>query len=238
MKENKNLEYYNRLKECPDKAKRQIKGGRLAGMSDVNPMWRIMKMTEVFGMCGFGWKYEITNQWNESYGNEVKTYCNINLYVKIGNEWSAPIQGTGGSSFVSNEKSGTYVSDENYKMALTDALSVAMKALGMAADVYWEKGRDYETKYSPTDNAQPIVEKKPKESERTKICKEQGKDFDTLLDEAADKLEETLQFAKDDLASCQTKEDLKKVVAKYPMLSGNADFLAAGTARKKALGIQ
>ena len=77
-----------------------------------------------------------------------------------------------------------------------------------------------------------------KESKRTKISREQGKDFDTLLDEAADKLNEQLQFAKDDLASCQTKEDLKKVVAKYPMLRGNADFLAAGTARKKALGIQ
>ena len=34
------------------------------------------------------------------------------------------------------EKSGPHVSDEAFKMALTDALSVALKMIGVAADIY------------------------------------------------------------------------------------------------------
>ncbi|HCC35130.1 MAG TPA: hypothetical protein DEQ02_05645 [Ruminococcaceae bacterium] len=39
------------------------------------------------------------------------------------------------------------MSDECFKMALTDAISVSCKALGFGADVYWDKDR---TKYSGT----------------------------------------------------------------------------------------
>ena len=59
--------------------------------------------------------------------------------------WSQGIYGTGGSKLVTNEKSGPYVSDEAFKMAQTDALSVACKNLGIGADVYFEKDR---TKYT------------------------------------------------------------------------------------------
>ena len=52
--------------------------------------------------------------------------------------------------FVANETKGLYTSDEAYKMALTDALSVACKALGMGADVYWHGG----TKYTEPDRAE------------------------------------------------------------------------------------
>ena len=64
-------------------------------------------------------------------------------------EWSDAIPGTGGSSLVAMERSGAYVSDEAYKMALTDALSVAMKSLGVAADVYYSKDKvgQFDTKY-------------------------------------------------------------------------------------------
>ena len=46
---------------------------------------------------------------------------------------------------VASETKGLYVNDECYKMALTDAISVACKALGMGADVYWNKDT---TKYN------------------------------------------------------------------------------------------
>lgn len=42
----------------------------------------------------------------------------------------------GGSKLAIKEKEGVYGSDEGYKMALTDALSVAMKQIGVAADIY------------------------------------------------------------------------------------------------------
>jgi len=139
------LEIYNRVREVPQEAQKTIGGGRLKGMTDINPMWRIKTLTEVFGPAGMGWYYKITEKRLEPGANdEVAAFVDIELYVKHGDEWSAPIVGTGGAMFVAKEKSGPYTSDECYKMALTDAISVACKALGMGADVYWQKDR---TKY-------------------------------------------------------------------------------------------
>lgn len=156
----KNNELYEKMRQVPEEAIKPIGAGRLKGMSDVNPMWRIKVMTDTFGACGFGWRYEIDRQWTEAVGQEVKAFCNVNLYVKVGDEWSEAIPGTGGSSFVSVEKMGAYVNDEAFKMALTDALSVAMKALGVAADVYFSKGRDLETKYELPQSRQTMNDDK------------------------------------------------------------------------------
>ena len=141
-----NLSIYNAVRQPPKEALRAIGGGRLKGKTDINPMWRIKALTEMFGPCGVGWKIVITNQWIEP-GNagEVSAFCNIDLYVKVDGEWSQPIPGTGGNALVVKEKNGLYTSDECYKMAYTDAISVACKLLGVGADIYWEADR---TKYS------------------------------------------------------------------------------------------
>ena len=145
-----NLSIYNKVRTVPIEAQKKITGGRLNGMTDINPMWRIKALTEQFGPCGFGWKYVIEEKRLEKGGkDEIAAFVDINLYVKYDGEWSAAIPGTGGSSFVSLEKNGLYTSDECFKMALTDAISVACKALGFGADVYFDKDR---TKYSTGDN--------------------------------------------------------------------------------------
>ncbi|WP_314922986.1 hypothetical protein [Prevotella pallens] len=151
--DNPNLSIFNNVRKVPDNALKQINAGRLKGMSDVNPVWRILAMTDTFGVCGVGWKYEITKQWTETYGNEIKGFCNINMFIKVDGEWSDAIPGTGGASFVAMERNGAYVSDEVYKMALTDALSVAMKSIGVAADIYFSKGADLGTKYAINEQA-------------------------------------------------------------------------------------
>lgn len=132
-----NLEIYNKGKIVPDEAKKPIIGGRLKGMTDINPMWRIKILTELFGPCGIGWYYTPINKWMEKSGDEVAAFVDIELYIKNGTEWSRPICGTGGSKFVSKEKGGLFMSDECYKMATTDAIGVACKQLGIGADVYW-----------------------------------------------------------------------------------------------------
>lgn len=148
-----NLEIYNLLCETPTNATKEIKAGRLKGFSDINPMYRILKLTEAFGPCGFGWKYTINNKEIMDGANGEKiAIVDIDLYFKWNGEWSEAIPGTGGSSFIANERSGAYTSDECYKMALTDALSVSCKALGIGADVYWSAGH---TKYDePCQTAQ------------------------------------------------------------------------------------
>lgn len=132
------LTLYEKVRAVPDTALKEIQAGRLKGKSDINPMWRLKTLTEQFGPCGVGWKYAITKQWLEQgAGGEIGAFANIDLYIKYNGQWSEPIPGTGGSMFVANERNGAYTSDECYKMALTDAISVACKALGFGADVYW-----------------------------------------------------------------------------------------------------
>jgi len=130
------MEIWNKLKQPPASALKKIGGGRLKGMTDINPQWRYKVMTEQFGVCGVGWKYEILNTWSEQ-GAEgvVLSFAKVALYIKNG-EWSDPIHGIGGSTMVAKETGGLYSSDECYKMAVTDALSVAMKMLGVASDIY------------------------------------------------------------------------------------------------------
>lgn len=156
MEENKNtnLDLYNALRVVPENAKKEIKAGRLKGMTDINPMFRIKSLTEQFGICGFGWYYEITNQWLEQGADGViSAFVNINLYVKYNGEWSKPIVGTGGSTFVAKELKGLYTDDEAYKKALTDAISIACKSLGMCADVYYNKDvKNFGTKYDKLNN--------------------------------------------------------------------------------------
>jgi hypothetical protein len=138
-----NLELWKKVQNVPDNAKKAITGGRLKGMTDINPMWRLQALTEQFGPCGIGWKYEVVNKWLEHGADgEIAAFVDINLYFadpQCG-EWSAAIPGTGGAAFVANEKNGPHTSDECFKMALTDAISVACKALGFGADVYWQAG--------------------------------------------------------------------------------------------------
>lgn len=147
-----NLAIYNAVRSVPDSAKRQIGAGRLKGKTDINPMWRLKTLTEQFGPCGIGWKYTITDKRLEEGANgEVAAFLDIDLFVKVDGAWSDAIPGTGGSAFVAKEKNGPYTSDECFKMALTDAISVACKALGFGADVYWEADR---SKYDKPESKQ------------------------------------------------------------------------------------
>ena len=57
-----NLTLYNKVANVPKEAQKTITAGRIKGMTDINPMWRIKTLTEQFGVCGFGWKYVITDK--------------------------------------------------------------------------------------------------------------------------------------------------------------------------------
>ena len=161
MKQSINTEYYRKFKTVPDEAKRLIQGGKLKGFTDINPMWRIKRLTEEFGMCGIGWKAPIIEKWvDESAGGEKVVNVKVGLQVKIDGEWSEIIEGIGGSKLVTTENKQLATNDEAYKMAYTDAISVACKMLGMGADVYYDKDR---TKYDIEDKPmQSKVQEQPK----------------------------------------------------------------------------
>ena len=145
-------EIYHKYENPPEDALKEIGAGRLKGMTDINPQWRIECLTELFGLCGQGWYTKITEQKIiDGADGEKVAITNIELYYKQDGEWSMPIQATGGSKLVSNEKSGAYTSDEAFKMAYTDALSVACKMIGIAGKIY--RGQD-NTKYQ-ADRSEP-----------------------------------------------------------------------------------
>lgn len=200
-----NLDVYEAVRSVPKEAQKIIEAGNIKGFTDINPMWRIKTLTEQFGMCGIGWWYTIDNQWLEPATNgEVKAFCNISLYVaqEINGTRvvSQPIIGTGGSTFIMNTKSGAKVSDECYKMALTDAISVAAKALGIGADIYWDKDK---TKYSGSGDE--------KSTAKTKNSNKEVNLEDERVAKGVEKIANTIEELKEkgvdkaDIAECIKK---------------------------------
>lgn len=158
-----NLRYYIPSMDVPKEAQKAFTNGRFSG-TDINPMWRIKKLTELFGPAGIGWYTDILSERLEPIDKDTTlALVDINLYVKENGEWSKPIFGTGGNTFMSKGR----VSDEGFKMAYTDALSVACKALGIGANIYWSADK---TKYTieNTDNT-PQPQSPPKKDENAKI---------------------------------------------------------------------
>lgn len=154
-----NMQIYNFARAVPDEAKKTITGGKLNGMTDINPMWRIEKLTELFGPCGIGWWTENEEYWTEDGANGEKlAFCRLGLVYKFINEkdkecTSIPVYGVGGATIIAKTKNGMQSSDECYKMARTDAISVCCKMLGFGASVYWERG---ESKYNQGRDAIPV----------------------------------------------------------------------------------
>ena len=135
---NDNMTIWEKLRQPPQSALKKIGAGRLSGKTDINPQWRMQAMTDVFGACGYMWRYTIDKLWLEP-GSEGQmcAFALVSVSWLTGPDlWSEPIPGIGGSMLIAKEKNGLYTSDEAYKMAVTDALSVALKALGVAADIY------------------------------------------------------------------------------------------------------
>lgn len=141
-----NMRIYEAGREVPESAQKAFNNGRFKG-TDISPMWRIKKLTELFGPCGIGWYTEVIKRETLEVAEEIFAIVDINLYIKDGDGWSKPIFGTGGNALKSKTKNGVMTSDEGFKMAYTDAISVACKALGIGADIYFSA--DKSSKYAP-----------------------------------------------------------------------------------------
>ena len=126
-----NMRYYNKSRTVPQDALKAFSNGRFSG-TDINPMWRIKILTEMFGPAGIGWYTEVLRQEVVPVDDgNLMVFVDINLYVREGDEWSKPIFGTGGNTLKLKGRGD----DEGFKKAYTDAMSIACKALGIGADV-------------------------------------------------------------------------------------------------------
>ena len=155
-----NLRIWAQVCTVPEEHTKPISGGKLNGKTDINPMWRIKTLTELFGACGSGWKVEIAGQGVIPTGEEVVCWVLVNLYYKLpgGEEWSAPIPGYGVDMAFEKQKGAVRPNDECFKMAFTDALGSACKMLGFADNIYssgYTKGYDGSKYGRSRDEAKP-----------------------------------------------------------------------------------
>lgn len=205
-----NLDIYNKAAEVPLHAQKEIKGGKLKGMTDINPMWRIKTLTEIFGPCGIGWYTQIQERWVERDANESVAWVKVALFVKSPetDTWSMPIEGVGGAKQYGKGQ-GDGVNDEAFKMAETDAISVACKKLGFGAKIYWDKDQ---TKYPVVEDAKPST-RKPRAVQAPE--QDSGDDGQTSLEKLA------LADALRDVNDAKTPEELTNAWNRWKSAFGN-----------------
>ena len=181
-----NLRYYEASRAVPQNAQKSFDNGTFSG-TDINPMWRIKKLTEMFGPAGIGWYVDVLSERSEAYDDVVMAIVDINLYVKEGGEWSKPIFGTGGNKIrYVTSKGRTVVSDEGYKMAFTDALGIACKSLGIGADIWFAKDvTKYAANSKPAEKPadKPIPMTKPSAQEEMPTPDELADLYELIPDE-------------------------------------------------------
>ena len=164
------MDVYNAARKVPSNAIKKITAGAYgaAGLSDVNPQWRIERMTEIFGPVGDGWVWEPIEQWVE---NGVHYAHVVVQYKKADGEYSLLVHGYGGT------KIGNRDDSDVLKSSITDALSNALRYLGVGADVWYSAGKSaeqnqFDTKYSsPTTPAKAQVQKRQTGLKKNDVAK-------------------------------------------------------------------
>lgn len=160
-----NLRVWNKVKTPPKEYLKTIRGGRLSGKTDINPQWRWLALTEVFGPIGDGWAFEVTDrQTVQGPDGEVACFVRVNLSYRMpdGVTWADGVYGEGGAMLVAKEKDGLRLDDEAWKKATTDALGNAAKYLGVAADIFaglWDGSKYTGSLTSVSTASEPV--KKP-----------------------------------------------------------------------------
>lgn len=117
----------------PAHTKAFTRGGGFKGTA-LKPMWSFRRMTEEFGPCGTGWGVgEPSFQVVPGPEGEVLVYCTASIWY--GND-KATCFGVGGDKVVGKNKYGLNSDDEAFKKAFTDAVTNALKLIGVGADVH------------------------------------------------------------------------------------------------------
>lgn len=118
----------------PDHVKAFQRPGGFRGHA-IKPLYAIRKMTETFGPCGIGWGYRDPDFRVVESGEEVAVYCTVTMWYTQ-DEAVGQVVGVGGDMVRKRTRNGFVADDEAFKKAFTDALTNAMKHLGMSADVH------------------------------------------------------------------------------------------------------
>ena len=119
-------------KTDPAHTKKFSRAGGFRGTS-VKPIYTTHKMTEQFGPAGKGWGMSEPVFQVVPAGDQILVYCTVGLWW---GQRDQIVYGVGGDIVWGKNKNGAYVDDEAFKKSYTDALSNAMKQIGMSADIH------------------------------------------------------------------------------------------------------
>jgi hypothetical protein len=111
----------------------------------LKPMWSYRRMTEEFGPCGKGWgvgkpEFQVV----AGPEGEMLVFCTASIWWLEPDAVSEPtgdnpihtVYGVGGDKAVGKNKYGINSDDEAFKKAYTDALTNALKMIGVGADIH------------------------------------------------------------------------------------------------------
>jgi|TARA_Y100000034_G_scaffold135319_1_gene206782 hypothetical protein len=121
---------WNELKMTDPRFTTRVNKG-FGDITTIDPMWQIMKMTELFGPVGHGWKWEANYNFTEKFVSvQVMIFWKDIMSKK--DEYS---YGPVCSIQKLYAKTGA-LRDEAPKIAMTDALTKGLSHLGLSADVF------------------------------------------------------------------------------------------------------
>ena len=138
MTDNANMRIWNVLsKTDPRHVKPFKRAGGFSGTA-MKPIWVIKQMTELFGPAGSGWGMGKPEFQTVNAGDEILVFCTVSLWYKEDANKSdeGTVYGVGGDKVLGKNKYGPFTNDEAFKASYTDALSNAMKQIGVGADIH------------------------------------------------------------------------------------------------------
>lgn len=171
----KNTELWDKLgKTDPSQTKQFTRAGGFKGTA-IKPMWSYRRMTEEFGPCGVGWGINEPSFQVVPAGEEVLVYCTVSIWFNgsvtgVATEMQS-IFGVGGDKVLSKTSSGVRSDDEAFKKAYTDAVTNALKMIGVGADVHMGLFDDSKYVNSMNEEFSSQEPKKPKNEEARKAYK-------------------------------------------------------------------
>lgn len=167
-----NTKLWDLLGRTDPKHTQQFKrGGGFKGTA-IKPIWSYRRMTEEFGPCGMGWGVgEPTFQVVQGVNHEVLVYCTASIWYIPNDDRSRTVYGVGGDKIVTHIRANEQYNrperwendDEAFKKSYTDAITNALKLIGVGADVHM--GMFDDSKYV-NSMREEFAEEHPKQTQR------------------------------------------------------------------------
>jgi hypothetical protein len=187
----------------------------------IKPQWVVSRLTEHFGPVGVGWgmgepSFQVINA-----DKETLVYCTVSAWHT---DRDNVFWGVGGDKVMTQRQSGSFVDDEAFKKAFTDALMNAFKFVGVAADVHMGLFDDSKYVQEMRDTFNPRQPSKQEEThgpdwpnlvDPSSITSNAAKKDESLVEEFKD-VRSRMNFAPTYAGLKSLIEDVTPIVAKFP----------------------